>query len=178
MKKLKAGDRIEIQSYKHNGSIHRIWRYGVIIAVNEEYITIVNNRTRVIESNGRIWFTREPAVCYFFTKGWYNIISMLKNNGVHYYCNIASPYLYDGEALKYVDYDLDLKVFPNKYYKVLDENEYQFHTKMWNYPDKLDYILRKELQELIEMIKTSTLFSDAKVKEDYQLYLNRYSSKL
>ena len=28
-----------------------------------------------------------------------------------YYCNMASPYYLDEEALKYIDYDLDVKVF-------------------------------------------------------------------
>lgn len=38
---------------------------------------------------------------------------MIRENGVSYYCNLASPAVLDKEALKYIDYDLDVKVFPN-----------------------------------------------------------------
>lgn len=38
---------------------------------------------------------------------------MIREKGVSYYCNLASPYVLDDEALKYIDYDLDVKVFPD-----------------------------------------------------------------
>ena len=76
---------------------------------------------------------------------------MIRKTGVHFYCNIASPTLYDGEALKYIDYDLDLKVFPDYKYKILDEEEYQQHKMMMNYGQELDEILYQQLDQLIEM---------------------------
>ena len=36
---------------------------------------------------------------------------MIREEGVSYYCNLASPFVLDNEALKYIDYDLDVKVF-------------------------------------------------------------------
>ena len=36
---------------------------------------------------------------------------MIRDNGISYYCNLASPFVLDKEALKYIDYDLDVKVF-------------------------------------------------------------------
>ncbi|MEG0686011.1 MAG: DUF402 domain-containing protein, partial [Erysipelotrichales bacterium] len=86
--------------------------------------------------------------CYFFKDRWFNIISMVRSNGIHYYCNIASPFVWDGEAIKYIDYDLDLKVFPNDLMKVLDENEYALHYQEMNYNEQLDKILRQELESL------------------------------
>ena len=149
---LKIGQRVEIHSYKHDGKIHRVWKYGYIVDINEKYLVIVNNKTRVIESTGRAWQTKEPAVCFFFTNKWYNIISMIRSNGIHYYCNMASPFVWDGEAIKYIDYDLDLKVFPNDRMKVLDEREYESHAKMMNYSAKLDYIINNELNELMKVV--------------------------
>ena len=35
--------------------------------------------------------------------------------------------LCDEEALKYIDYDLDIKVYPNGKYHLLDEDEYEQH---------------------------------------------------
>ena len=50
---------------------------------------------------------------------------MIRKTGIHYYCNIASPSLYDGEAIKNIDYDLDVKVAPNGKSIILDEEEYE-----------------------------------------------------
>lgn len=170
-KELKIGQKIEIHSYKHNGKIHRVWKYGVIVDVGDDYLVVVNDKTRVIESSGRVWHTKEPAVCFFFKDSWFNIISMIRSNGIHYYCNIATPFIWDGEAIKYIDYDLDLKVFPNHKMKVLDENEYAMHAKTMKYPKELDNILRSELTKLQNVVlDKNNIYSNEKVYRYYEKY--------
>ena len=64
--------------------------------------------------------------------------------------------LCDEEALKYIDYDLDIKVYPNGKYHLLDEDEYEQHMKQMNYPHEIDVILRRNvdiLQQWIEQKK-------------------------
>ena len=148
---MNIGQQVTIQSFKHNGSLHRTWSRGTLIEMRDDYWVVVTYKTLVVESNKRIWQTREPAICFFYPDRWYNVICMIRKNGVHFYCNIASPTLYDGEALKYIDYDLDLKVFPDYKYKVLDEDEYEAHRKLMGYSVELDKILKAQLQNLIEM---------------------------
>ena len=46
---------------------------------------------------------------------------------------------------------MDLKVFPDYKYKILDEEEYQQHKEQMNYGKELDSILYKQLNILIEM---------------------------
>ncbi|MCK5762131.1 MAG: DUF402 domain-containing protein, partial [Candidatus Izimaplasma sp.] len=98
---------IQIQSYKHDESLHRIWEKATVLFSDENRTIVANRRTKVIEANGRFWHTREPSITWFFKDRWFNIIGIIKRDGVAYYCNIASPYLIDDEALKYIDYDLD-----------------------------------------------------------------------
>ncbi|WP_423363000.1 DUF402 domain-containing protein [Mycoplasma sp. P36-A1] len=173
LNKLSVGQRIEIHSYKHDEKIHRVWKYGTVVDINKDYLVVVNNKTRVIESSGRVWYTKEPAVCFFFKDHWYNIISMLRTNGIHYYCNIASPFVWDGEAIKYIDYDLDLKVFPNNSMRVLDEKEYAQHAKQMNYSKKLDFILNTELDYLKDdILKKDSVFSREKVYQYYEEFLH------
>lgn len=145
------GKKVLIHCYKHDGSIHRSWSKGFVLEQTDEHFIVINNKTLVTESDGRMWHTREPAICYFPKNKWYNVICMIRKTGVYYYCNIASPTLYDGEALKYIDYDLDLKVFPDQKYRILDEEEYRVHAKQMNYSSELDQILNKQLQSLIEL---------------------------
>lgn len=144
---------IQIQSYKHDESLHRIWEKATVIEETENHIVVVNKRTKVIESNGRFWHTREPSVTWFFKDKWFNIIGIIKKEGIHYYCNIASPYLIDDEALKYIDYDLDIKVIEDFKYTILDRNEYNKHKNKMDYPSKLKKILETELEKLKDMIE-------------------------
>jgi protein associated with RNAse G/E len=147
------GKKILIHCYKHDGSIHRSWSKGFVLDETKDHIISINNRTLVTEADGRMWYTREPAICYFPKDKWFNVICMIRKTGVYYYCNIASPTLYDGEALKYIDYDLDLKVFPDGNYRILDEEEYVQHALTMGYSKELDAILKKQLSILIELAK-------------------------
>ena len=92
-----TGSYVYIQSYKHDGSLHRTWCRGFVLEANEDRIVAVTDKTWVIEADGRRWLTREPAVCFFYTHLWFNIISMIRMSGIYYYCNLASPSLYDGK---------------------------------------------------------------------------------
>ncbi|RST72320.1 DUF402 domain-containing protein [Siminovitchia acidinfaciens] len=147
------GSNIQIQSYKHNGNIHRIWAETKVLKATNHTIIGGNDRTPVTESDGRTWITREPAICYFHADLWFNIIAMIRDNGVYYYCNLGSPYVFDKGALKYIDYDLDVKVFPDMTFTLLDEDEYEQNRKIMGYPDVIDHILKKNVEKLVRWIR-------------------------
>ncbi len=162
---------IQIHSYKHDETLHRIWEKATVLEVTEDYIIVANRRTKVIESNGRFWHTREPSVTWFFKDHWFNIIGIIKNDGIHFYCNIASPYLIDEEALKYIDYDLDIKVIDDFSYNVLDRNEYNKHKERMDYHEDLKEILEKELNVLKDFIdQRKDPFNKELVKKWYRTY--------
>src|SRR5690625_7795772 len=104
----KVGADIQIQSYKHNGTLHRVWDSSVVLKGTEKIVIGANDKTHVTESDGRSWVTREPAICYFHSEYWFNIIGMLRADGIYYYCNISSPFLYESSAFKYIECDLVL----------------------------------------------------------------------
>ena len=172
MNKTFVGQNILIHCYKHDGSIHRCWDKGLVLEETPYHFIVVNNRTLVTESDGRKWYTREPAICYFPKRKWYNVICMIRKTGVHFYCNIASPTLYDGEALKYIDYDLDLRVFKDGTYKILDKSEYEYHKNKMNYPEEIDLIVKQELKNLIKLYELKRGPFDYKcVKKYYDKYM-------
>ena len=155
MYEYKKHEKFIIHSYKHNGNIHRVWDEAVLLDDQGEYLVFGNNRTKVLESDGRSWRTKEPAIMFFYKHKWYNVIGQLKPDGIYYYCNMASPFILEDGAIKYIDYDLDLRVFPDGGYRVLDKNEYKYHKKIMGYSDDLDLVLTKELEKLIEMKKNN-----------------------
>lgn len=171
MENITIGDKLQIQCYKHNGKIHRAWDEAVVIDKKDDYIVCGNNKTIVIESEGNIWKTREPAIMYFFKEAWFNIIVQLKKDGIYYYCNIASPYIIEEKTIKYIDYDLDLRIFPTGEYKILDRMEYKYHQKIMNYSDDLDKVINESLEELISIYKEgSELFNKEKNLEYNKIY--------
>jgi hypothetical protein len=169
----KPGQPIVIHSYKHDKSLHRIWKNATILEENDEYFVVANQRTKVVESTGRFWYTREPSVAFFFKNHWYNVIAIIKNEAITYYCNVGSPALIDEEALKYIDYDLDLKVDSDYSYKILDIYEYKMHQKLMNYPEDIKMILAKEMLNLKSRIDKRLIpFNPKLVMSWYQKLLD------
>lgn len=166
-----VGTEVYIQSYKHNGSLHRTWCKGFVLESDEDRYVVVTNKAWVIEGDGRKWFTREPAVCFFWTRRWYNVIAMLRKSGIYYYCNLASPSLYDGEAIKNIDYDLDIKLYPDLSYQILDENEYNLHAREMRYPNKVRSIVERSVNLLIdEMDSANDPFNQECIEKYYRMY--------
>ena len=173
MNNLKVGDVLSIHCYKHDGKLHRKWDEATILDIKDNLLVCGNNRTMVSESDGRVHQTNEPAILFFYKDRWFNIIGQLKNQGLFYYCNIATPYLIEDNIIKYIDYDLDLRVFPDGAFRVLDRNEYNYHRKLMKYPDELDIILKKELTDLINKKKKKMPpFTVETIEKYHKLYEN------
>ena len=165
------GRRLQIHCYKHNGKIHRIWDEATIIDENDECLICGNFKTKVIESDGKSHRTKEPAIIFFYKNRWFNVVAQFKEFGLFYYCNIASPYLIDENTIKYIDYDLDLRVFPDGVFRILDRNEYKYHKKIMHYSNELDYIVNKELEGLISLKNARSGPFNKRIIQDY---LNEY----
>lgn len=63
-----VGRWYNIRCYKHNGALHRVWDRGLVLENNSDYIVIASKKAKVVEANGRCWFTKEPAVTIFSKK--------------------------------------------------------------------------------------------------------------
>lgn len=172
MENIKKGDILKIQCYKHNGQVYRNWDEILVLEVNNDYIVCANNKVKVTEIDGRSWKTKEPAILFYYKKKWFNIIAQFKNNGIYYYCNIASPFLIDDNTIKYIDYDLDLRVFPDGSFRVLDRGEYDFHKIKMKYGKKIDRIVNKELSNLIlDYLDKVGPFDQEYLKKYYNMYI-------
>ena len=173
MKKYCIGDKLQIQCYKHNGKIHRAWDAAVFLDEQKDYLVFGNLKTLVTEAEGNTWRTKEPAIMYYFKNEWYNIICQLKKDGIYYYCNIATPFIIEENTIKYIDYDLDLRIFPNKEYRILDKMEYKYHQKIMNYSKELDKAIKNGLSKLIFEYKNNAIYFNEKVNREYcQQYMN------
>ena len=177
MNDIKIGDNLELHCYKHNGKINSISDKITVIDILDDYIVCGDFKTTITESDGSTHKTKEPAIMFFYKNRWFNVLAQLKKQGLFYYCNIATPYLIDEHIIKYIDYDLDLRVFPDGSFKVLDRGEYNYHKEKMHYSKEIDQILKSELTTLIDFARNKTgPFTKGKVEEYYAIY-KKYSKK-
>ena len=170
------GRWLDIRCYKHNGTIHRFWDRGLVLENNDDYLIVATKRAKVVENNGRCWFTKEPAVTIFSKKEWWNAICMLKKDGICYYCNIASPALIDGDSIKYIDYDLDVKLYGDGTTKLLDVSEYRKHAEEQGYGDDIKTVLEKSVNNIYDLIEKKEFpFIDEEIHKYYEKFLDETS---
>lgn len=170
---MNLNEEYNIHAYKHNGELYKVWDKTIFLDQTDDYYVFANNKTKVTEKDGRTWRTKEPAIIFYYKKHWFNIIAQIKNNGIYFYCNISSPVIIENNTIKYIDYDLDLRVFPDGVYKILDKSEYQYHKKILNYSKELSEVIEYELKNLIEMYKIKAEPFNLNVVNKYnELYKN------
>ena len=173
--RIKVGDNLLVHCYKHDGSFHRVCDEATILEITDNVIVCANHKSRITEkvANGKTksYRTKETAIMFFYKDSWFNVIAQLKPNGLYYYCNIASPYIIDDGIIKYIDYDLDLRVYPSGAFRVLDRNEYGFNKNKMKYSKKIDAIVKYELSRLIEMKKEGAgPFHNSRIEEYNKMY--------
>lgn len=145
---------VTVQAYKHDGLLHRQWSPAYLVEENDDYWALASKASFVTERDGRKWMTKEHAIFILFKKEWMNVICMMKEGrGICYYVNIASPTLKDDGYLKYIDYDLDVKLFPDGVVKELDLQEFERHSETYNYSDKLSAAIKISMDHVLNLME-------------------------
>lgn len=169
---------MKVQAYKHDGQLHRQWSPAFLAEETDDYWALASKASCVTESDGRRWITKENAIFLLFKKEWMNVIAMFKEEGICYYVNIATPTILDQGYLKYIDYDLDIKLYPNKFEKILDENEYARHIQTYGYPKALSNAIEKSAEEVKKKIADKAFpFLDEEIKRIYGLFLKEHEHR-
>ena len=117
--------------------------------------------------------TKEHAVFILFKHSWMNAICMIKEDGkISYYVNIASPTIWDQGYLKYIDYDLDVKLFPDGMMKELDIMEFERHIQTYGYSAALTRAVTNSMHRVIGLMKERVFpFSDAEIHRIYDKFI-------
>ncbi|MGO4548655.1 DUF402 domain-containing protein [Paenibacillus sp. 2TAB23] len=171
-----------IKSFKHNGHIHRTWQQNWLVPDEllddkhkaEAMKVFINRQTPIQESDGKIWISRVPAVSFFIPKQWFNVVALLEEGGVRYYCNIASPPYMQGDVLTYIDYDLDVIRTADGERSIVDQDEYELHKAAYHYPKMVDEKVQAGLSALLErMDQNLSPFQDELVTSYYEAWVKR-----
>jgi protein associated with RNAse G/E len=131
------GAVIRIESYKHDGRLHRAWKKSVVLKKGEPLI-IANYNVEVVEADGREWVFPGLTVGSFHRSAWFHTLVVYGEEGNHrFYTHIASPYRYRDGVLSYIDYDLDLVAEADRMGLWVDQEEFDQNRIRYSYPDEV-----------------------------------------
>jgi len=172
-----------IKSFKHDGHLHRVWQKNWLVPhaelldehQQENMVIIVNCQTPIVESNGEQWISRVPAVSFFIPGCWYNIVALIEEFGVRYYCNIASPPYLSGGTITYIDYDLDVILTLDGRCIIVDQDEYELHKQMYHYSGEVEDKVQTGLKDLLNRIEMkSAPFHPLQVKHYFSKWAEHH----
>ncbi|MCM3748440.1 DUF402 domain-containing protein [Paenibacillus pasadenensis] len=174
--------RCFIKSFKHDGHLHRQWQRnwlmpsGMLLPqhTQEKMLVLINNQTPITEADGSVWVSRVPAVSFFIPGKWFNVVAMMEEYGIRYYCNLASPPYLTDNVLTYIDYDLDVIRTAGGDLAVVDRDEYERHKQEYRYPPIVETKVSQGLKEVTQRIRGGKPpFEDQVVLDYYEAWANR-----
>ncbi|MFD2615105.1 DUF402 domain-containing protein [Paenibacillus gansuensis] len=166
-----------IKSFKHDGHLHRMWLENWMLPeallhpdhAAESMMVLINSQTKIQEADGKQWISRIPAVSFFIPGQWFNVVALLEEHGVRYYCNVASPPYRNGNVITYIDYDLDVILLPSGEIHVVDQDEYDTHKINYHYSGVVVQKVEEGLAILLDRVRRKLPpFQDSLVQEYYQ----------
>lgn len=162
---MKINHKLAVHAYKYDGCLYRTFEFPRVVYENSQYLILDLSNCRIISQakNKKFYhsFSKKDSLWVIFKDEWYNLfVTINDSNKIIYYFNVASPYIFEEDAIKYIDLDLDIRVVDVntkiESIKVLDEKEFEQHAREMLYPDKL---IKKALDVKDEIIiKLETKF--------------------
>ena len=120
----------EITVIKMNLLGEETWRYqGFILEKNEKSLLIEAffNREDLL-FNGITLKENDRFLERYYQDRWYNIFEIHDRDDdciKGWYCNVTRPAVFHSDSIAYVDLALDLLVYPDGKYLILDEDEFE-----------------------------------------------------
>lgn len=149
---------VVINSRKYDKIIHRMW-YATLIDHNDSQLTLMGEFQKEI-NHPQLGVIRRGTISYefYWLDRWYNVFRFHEPDGNlrNFYCNINLPPIFQDNILDYVDLDIDLLVFADFSYQILDREEFEENSRKYAYPKQLCDKVEKSVNELISLIEAKS----------------------
>jgi protein associated with RNAse G/E len=150
---------ITVNSRKYDGTIRRTWTCELIERTDSLLLFVGEFEDDVEHPDlGRI-SKGTRSYEYYWLDRWYNVFRFHEPSGSlrNYYCNINMPPEFSGSVLDYVDLDIDILVWPDLRYVVLDRDDYERNAAAFAYPAEVKARVEETVKELLEVIERRDL---------------------
>lgn len=148
-----------VRSLAFDATVRKSWN-AELIELDETSATLVGAFDRGFEHDqlGRIAAGTVSYEYFAFAKNW-NVFRMCEPDGTfrNYYFNICLPPSIRGRVLEYIDLDVDVVVWPDQRYEILDLEEFEVNREVLRYPTQVVAAARKALDEVIEMVEAGSM---------------------
>ena len=141
---------VDVQAFKYDGTLYRQWNGTKIILDNEDYVGCLLNKTKVIEKDGQKWVIKEPTLWFFSKKNFFNTTINAKEDGLYFYTNLASPFFFEDNTIKFIDFDYDIKIYPTKPFLVVDHIDFSRNKEKW-YDENITNVIYKNIAIISQM---------------------------
>jgi protein associated with RNAse G/E len=145
---------VTVNSRKFDGSLRRCWQCK-LVDEKEDYLTLVGKFEKEI-NHDHLGIIRPGTVSYefYWKKRWYNVFRFHEPEGNlrNFYCNINQPPVFSRDVMDYIDLDIDVLVWKDFSYQILDLDEYEENAAKYNYPIELKNRVQQSLEELLDFI--------------------------
>jgi len=93
---------------------------------------------------------------YYWLDRWYNVFRFHEPEGDlrNYYCNVNMPPVFENGVLDYVDLDLDVLIWPDFSYQILDREDYSENATRFGYSDEIRMNVNAAMSDVIRLIET------------------------
>jgi protein associated with RNAse G/E len=153
---LPLNSRIEVRAHKYDGLLHRTWdaellrQEGSLVVLDARFSEEISHDLLGTIASGT------HSLEYYWLDRWYNVFRFAQPDGKlrNFYCNINVPATLEGDVLSYVDLDIDILVQPDFSYQILDLDEFEKNSALYDYSIEVRQNAHRAVAELVTMIET------------------------
>lgn len=153
-----------INSRKFDGQIQRSWK-AELTNQNKSLLTFVGIfDDEVIHPDLGVIRRGTISYEYYWLDRWYNIFQFHEPEGElrNFYCNISQPPQIHENTLDYIDFDIDILIWKDFSYLILDLEEFEENKRILNYPADLIIKIYDSLSEIKTLIENRKFPFDIK----------------
>lgn len=146
---------VTINSRKFDKKIHRSWS-AELIEQSDSLLVFVGEFEKEV-NHSHLGVIRRETISYefYWLDRCYNVFRFHEPDGSlrNFYCNINLPPTFENGVLDYIDLDIDILVWKNFKYEILDLDEFTENSEKYNYSENLKQIVDLNVKEVINLIE-------------------------
>ncbi|MBI4675052.1 MAG: DUF402 domain-containing protein [Chloroflexi bacterium] len=157
---LRAGDRVAMRKLKYRGenNLWTTWRWHETVwhAADDFFVTFEEPGIPFLRAD-ETWHATRYAFFYVFPRASFNLLELYTNNAARtfegWYLNINTPPQRTADEFAWIDLDLDLWLYPDLSYEILDEDEFHENAARYHYTSEMHRIVAETLAHLLDRIR-------------------------
>jgi protein associated with RNAse G/E len=148
--------QVTINARKFDGKIHRSWKADLIEQTDSLLVFYGVFSEEVKHPDLGVIRRGTISYEYYWLDRCYNVFRFHEPQGEfrNFYCNINLPPTFENDVLDYIDLDIDILIWEDFSYQILDKIEFEENAVKYNYsPEIINKVHSnvKELKRILEL---------------------------